>query len=79
MATAVQWTQCILIKCDEDDFGVSVIFHTSQEIQCLLYAEIFLWNNIFFIEKGIIICLIYVKWNWHSALYYMLLHCGTMN
>ena len=30
VATAVQLTQCILIKCDEDDFGVSVIFITSQ-------------------------------------------------
>ena len=34
-------TQCILINCDEDDFGVSVTFRTSQEIQCLPYEGIF--------------------------------------
>ena len=53
MATAVQWTQCILIKCDEDDFGVSDIFLKSQEVQCLLYADIFFYEttNISFWKK----------------------------
>ena len=53
VATAVQLTQCILIKCDEDDFGVSVIFLTSQEIQCLLYAEIFFYETTYLLLKKV--------------------------